>query len=201
MEDGQLIIAVSREFGSAGHVIAEHLAKHYNLPLYDDNFLKEVLSDKGVENSEIHKYDEKHKRFGVYRAVRGMDSSPEAIIAKMQFEFLKKKASAGESYVIVGRCAETVLKEYPALVSIFVMGDKKEKIERISEIYNLPPDKAERLRIEKDYKRRKYHNNYCDMKWGDSRNYQICINSSKIGIDGTLAVLICYIDEKRKHKH
>jgi len=199
MENKQLIIAVGREFGSAGHVIAEKLAEHFGLPYYDKNFLKEVLEDKGVQDSEIHQYDEKHKRLGIYRAVRGMDSSPEAVIANMQFDFLKKKAEKGESFVIVGRCAEYVLKDCPALVSIFVLGNQQEKIDRIMKHHNLSPKKAEELRIEMDAKRKKYHNNHCEGKWGDSRNYDISINSSKLGIDETLNVLINYIEAwKRK---
>ena len=61
MSDRQLIIAVGREFGSAGHLIAERLAEHFSLQLYDKNFLEEILKDKGIDNDKIHQYDEKHK--------------------------------------------------------------------------------------------------------------------------------------------
>lgn len=198
MRDKQLIISVGREFGSAGHVIAEKLAEHFELPLYNEDFLKKVLGDKGICNNEIHKYDEGHKRFGVYRSVRGMDSAPETIIANMQFDYMKKKAESGESFVIVGRCSETVLKEYPALVSIFVLGDKEEKIKRIATKHNLSLDEAEKLRCEKDKQRKKYHNHYCEGKWGDSRNYDISINSSKLGIDETTRILIDYIESRER---
>ena len=198
MRDKQLIISVGREFGSAGHVIAEKLADFFNLPLYIKNFLKEVLEDKGIDNSEIHKYDEEHKRFGVYRSVRGMDSAPETIIANMQFDYMRKKAESGESFVVVGRCSETVLKECPALVSIFILGDKKEKLNRIVIKHNLSLEEAEKLRREKDEKRKKYHNHYCEGKWGDSRNYDISINSSKLGIDETTRILIDYIESRER---
>jgi len=198
MENKQLIISVGREFGSAGHVIAEKLAEHFGLPYYDKNFLKEVLDDKGIQDSEMHQYDEKHKRLGIYRAIRGMDSSPEAVIANMQFDFLKKKAENGESFVIVGRCSESVLKDYPALVSIFVLGDKQEKIDRIMKHHNLSPKKADALRMEMDAKRKKYHNNHCETKWGDSRNYDISINSSKLGIEETMNILIDYIEARQR---
>ena len=200
MDNKQLIIAVGREFGSAGHIIAEKLAEHFGLSYYDKNILKEVLDDKGIQNSEIHQYDEKHKRLGIYRTVRGMDSSPEALIANLQFDFLKKKAEQGESFVVVGRCAESVLKGYPALVSIFVLGDKQDKVKRIAEHHNLSLEEADAFRMKMDDKRKKYHNQYCEGKWGDSRNYEISINSSKIGIEKATEILIDYIEARQRDK-
>ena len=196
MSGRQLIIAVGREFGSAGHLIAERLAENFSLQLYDKNFLEEILKDKGIDNDKIHQYDEKHKRFGMYRTVRGMESSPEAIIANMQFEYLKKKAASGESFVIVGRCAEYVLRDCAALVSIFILGDKEEKINRVMDVHNLTSEKADKIRMEKDASRKKYHNQYCEGKWGDSRNYDISINSSKLGVDVTVSILINYIEAR-----
>lgn len=193
----QLILTVGREFGSAGHEIAEKLAKHFNVPLYDKNLLKEVLDDKGVQSNEVEKYDESHKKIGIYRSVRGLDSSPETIIANMQFEFLQKKAERGESFVVVGRCAESILKDHPAMISIFILGNAQDKKERIIRLYKISSDEAEKLRKEKDAKRKKYHNTYCEGKWGDSRNYDISINSSKLGVEKTLQMLIEYINERR----
>lgn len=194
----QLILTVGREFGSGGREIAQKLAEHYDLPLYDNNLLKEVLSSKDtVQSKELERYDETKKRVGIYRTVRGIDSSPENSVAHMQFDFLKKKAEAGESFVVVGRCAETVLKEYPAMISIFVLGDKQEKLERIVRLYEVSAAKAEKMMADNDNRRKKYHNNYCKVKWGDSRNYEISINSSKLGVDETLKILIAYIDARR----
>lgn len=194
----QLILTVGREFGSGGREIAQKLAEHYNLDLYDNNLLKEVLNKKDTQNKKFEKYDETQRRIGVYRTVRGMDSSPENIIATMQFDFLKKKAESGESFVVVGRCAETILKKYPGVICIFILGDKEEKLKRVMKLHELSSDEAEKLIKEKDKKRKKYHNSYCEVKWGDSRNYDICINSSKLGVDETVEFLIDYIDKRSK---
>lgn len=194
----QLILTIGREFGSGGREIAQKLAQHYNLPLYDNGLLKEICEEKSLKDEELQRYDESQKRFGVYRTVRGMDSSPEGTVAHMQFSFLKKKANEGESFVVVGRCAETVLKDCPAMISIFVLGDKEEKLDRIIKLYNLSPEKAQRMIEEKDNKRKRYHNSYCEGKWGDSRNYDISINSSKLGVDETVSVLVDYISARRK---
>ena len=118
-------------------------------------------------------------------------------IANIQFNYLKKKAEEGESFVVVGRCAETVLKEYPALVSIFVLSDWDAKVKRVMRIYGLSEREAESYITRKDRKRREYHNYYCDIKWGDSRNYDISINSSKLGEEETAKMLAEYVKKRR----
>lgn len=190
----QLIISVGREFGSGGHEIAEKLAKHYNLPLYDHNLLDELAEGKHLNVAHLKEMDEKHTL--LKRTVRGFSSSPQENVSLMQFEYLQKKASKGESFVIVGRCSEDVLKEYDSMVSIFILGDKDVKRERVMRLYDLPANLAERLMHEKDMKRKRYHNGFCDGKWGDSRNYDISINSSTLGIDETAEILIDFIEKK-----
>lgn len=190
----QLIISVSREFGSGGHEIAQNLAKAYHLPLYDHNLLDEIAKDKNLNKDELAEHDEKKKNPLLYRTVRGLSSSPAQNIALLQFDYLKKKAAAGESFVIVGRCSETVLKEYDGLVSIFVRGDLDKKTARVCEKYNLTAEKAHKLIATKDSKRKKYHDDHCEGKWGDSGNYDLCVNSSKLSMENTIRLLTTYID-------
>ena len=135
--DSQLIISIGREFGSAGHEIAQHLAEHYNIPLLDSNLLKEVAKEKNMDIQKFHGLDEKNKKYGLYRTVRGFSSHPEDNVAFLQFDYLRKKAEKGESFVVVGRCSEDVLKEYDSLISIFILGDMECKKQRIKELYNL----------------------------------------------------------------
>lgn len=194
----QLIISVGREFGSGGHEIAERLAKHYGIQLLDHNLLDEIATEKSLDVKPLKELDEKHKNVLSSRTVRGFSSSPEENVYLLQFEYLQKKADNGDSFVIVGRCSENVLKDYDGMVSVFILGDKKEKVQRIMELYQLPESLAEKLICEKDVKRKRYHNGFCEGKWGDSRNYDISVNSSKLGIDGTMEVLIDFIDRKRQ---
>lgn len=194
----QLIISVGREFGSGGHVIAEKLADRFGLKLYDNNLLAAVAEEKNVMHHTIEMYDEKPKSKLFSRTVRGHSSSPQEHVANMQFEYLKKMASEGKSFVVVGRCAETVLKESPALISVFILGDRKCKLERIKEKYQLSEDEARQLAQKKDMKRKLYHNGHCKGKWGDSRTYDLTINSSRLGIDGTVDILEGYIRERMK---
>lgn len=196
----QLIISVGREFGSGGHEIAELLAKHYEIPLLDHNLLDEIAAEKGLDSSKLKYLDEKHKNVLFHRKVKGFSTSPEENLYLMQFDYLQKRAKKGDSFVVVGRCSEHVLKEFDCMISIFILGDKDKKVERVKEIYQLSEGNAERLCQEKDAKRKRYHNGYCDGKWGDSRNYDISINSNCLGVEETTNLLIDFIDKKREMK-
>lgn len=193
----QLIISLGREFGSGGHEIAEKLAKHYNIQFLDQNLLDEATKEKDLDTEELKSLDEKHTSKLFKRTVRGFSSSPQENVSLMQFDHLQKKAKAGESFVVVGRCSEDVLKDCDAMISVFILGDKDVKKERVMRLYDLNEFMAEHLMHEKDTKRKRYHNGFCEGKWGDSRNYDISINSSILGIDATVDVLIDFIDRKR----
>lgn len=196
----QLIISIGREYGSGGHEIAEKLASKLDLPLYDRNMLEEIALDKNVDHSELEKYDESPKKTLLSRTVRGLSTSNEQNIANMQFDYLKRKASQGKSFVVVGRCAETVLKGNDSLISIFIIGDMENRINRIAKLRNMTIDEAKSAVNRHDKTRKAYHNSYSDMKWGDSRNYDITINSSKIDLDEIVEVLLSYIDKRTGKK-
>lgn len=193
----QLIISIGREFGSGGHVIAEALAKRFNIPMYDHNLLDHIAEEKNLNAEELKKFDEKPRNVLLSRTLKGHSSSPSDHIAMMQFDYIKKKAEKGESFVIVGRCAEMVLKECDGMISIFILGDKECKTKRVMEVYDVSKEEARKKMERHDVYRKQYHNSYCDSKWGDSRSYDLCINSSRLGIEGTVAMLADYIRARR----
>lgn len=192
----QIMIAISREFGSGGHEIADRIAKDLGLTIYDRNILDEIAEEKNVEVEYLEKYDEKPKRLIISRRVGAYSNSMEEILADMQFEYIRKKADSGESFVIVGRCAETVLRDREGLISIFILGDREAKLARIKEKFQLNDADALAKMLRHDKKRKQYHNRHSDGKWGDSRNYDLCINSSRLGIDKTVELLEDYIRER-----
>ena len=192
----QFIISVGREFGSGGRVIAEALAKKFNVPLYDRHLITDIAEKTGLSPEEIEKYNENPKHRIVSRSVRGFSNSIEDNIAEMQFNIIDQKAQSGESFVVVGRCSETKLKKYPVLISLFILGDMSEKIKRVMEVYNLSEDEAKKLIEKKDKKRKRYHNYHCSGHWGDSRLYDLSINSSRLGIEGTIDCLAEYISAR-----
>ena len=103
-------------------------------------------------------------------------------------------ADQGKFFVIVGRCAETALSYVDGLVSIFILGDEEAKIQRIRSLHpELSHDETRRLMAKEDWKRKSYHNYYCKGKWGDACTYDLTINSSRMGLDGTADALEQYI--------
>ena len=190
----QLIITVGREFGSGGHIIAAKLAEHFGIQLLDSNILAEVAKKSNASEEYLKKYVESARNLFFSRTVNGFSNSPEEIIAQMQFDYIKQKSDAGESFVVIGRCADYILRENPALVRVFVLGDTEAKIKRTAEREGISEDKA-KIRMEQADKRRKYfHNTHSENKWGDSRSYDITVNSSKLGLDSTVELLIKYIE-------
>ncbi|SKA64079.1 Cytidylate kinase [Eubacterium uniforme] len=195
----QIIISVGREFGSGGRYIAEQLSKRFDIPLYDRHLITEIAQKTGMTEEQVNKYNEAPKIKILSRTVNGYSNSIEDNIAEMQFDIIDKKAKDGESFVVVGRCSETKLKEYPALVSLFVLGDMDKKIKRVMEIYELNEEDAKKFITKKDKKRKRYHNYHCQGKWGDSRLYDISVNSSKLGVDKTVDFIEEYIKARMEN--
>lgn len=196
----QVIISINREYGSGGHEIAEKIARDLELPLYDRNLLDEIAKENDINVEHFEGFDEKPKRPIISRKVRGLSNSMEEHLANMQFEYLKKKSESGESFVVVGRCSETILRDNENLISIFVLADRGDKVSRVEEKYELSSSEALMKMNRHDRNRRFYHNSHSSYRWGDSRGYDLCVNSSRLGLDGTVKMLEHYIAERQNVK-
>ena len=192
----QIIISISREYGSGGHYIAEKLAKDLGIILLDHNLLDKISEEKGMNLADYKNFDESPKKPFVSGTVRGMSNSAEENLAQIQFDYLREKAEAGTSMIIVGRCGDYILKDRKELIRIFVLADQKDKIKRIMKVRKMSEAEAKRAILRHELKRKRYHNYYADTKWGDSRHYDICINSSKLGLDQTVAFLKEFIAKR-----
>ncbi len=197
----QLIISVGRQFGSGGHEIADMLAGRFGLPLYDKNLLHEMAESSHMDAAKLEKYDEHPKNHLFSRQVNGYSNSPEENIANMQFDYLRRLAAEGKSFVIVGRCSEAVLRQYAGkgLVRIFVLADTDFKTGRVRSSYNISEKEAREMIVRIDRQRKQYHNMHCDCKWGDARNYDICVNSGLLGTEETADYLETYILAAMRH--
>lgn len=194
----QLIISVGREFGSAGHVIAEEIARRLDLPFYDYQLLRKVADENDVDIKVMEKYDEIPRVPFLSRSGNGSSNSPSYNIAMMQFDYLRKMAFEGQSFVVVGRCSDVILKGYSGLIRIFILADMEDKIVRTCELFGMDRVSAEEAIILQNTKRKEYHNYYCEARWGDSRNYDISINRSTLGIEGTTDFLMDFIEKRRE---
>lgn len=194
----QIIIAIGREFGSGGHLVAKKLAEHYNIPLYSKELLDEVAKDGRYSKEVLERFDEKPMNFAFIPVPAGGTTiSLEQDIAIRQFNFIRKKANEEkESFVIVGRCAEEILSDNPNMISAFILGDKDTKTKRVMEREGVDEKTARNMMKKMDKMRKVYHNFYCESKWGDSRTYDICIKIGKVDVDTATDMIIKYIDSR-----
>ncbi len=189
----QCIISISREYGSGGRDIATLISEKLDLPIYNRDLIREIANQMHMEESELKKYDEKARNRLLSRSVGKYTNSMEEILIERQFDWIREKADSGESFVIVGRCAETVLRGRPGLISVFVTGEEEFKIQNIMRYLSVGEEEAKDEQVKMDRKRRNYHNRYSDHKWGDSGSYDLIINSTPLGVEGTSDLLIQYI--------
>ena len=109
-----------------------------------------------------------------------------------QFDTIKKIADEGPC-ILVGRCADYALESYDNVVSVFIHADLEARISRISRIYDLPANKAKDRIVKTDKKRASYYNYYTNKRWGDADSYELCLNSSKLGIEGAAKAIEQYV--------
>ncbi|MBQ6633938.1 MAG: cytidylate kinase-like family protein [Ruminococcus sp.] len=200
------IVTISREFGSGGREIGKKLSEKLDVPFYDKELLEMASKESGIARELFVKNDESYTNSFLYSLVMGnYPVSPDGRlnpelplnhkIFLAQFETIKKLAEKGPC-VIVGRCADYVLKEMPNVIDFFVSGNMYDKKKRILERYDIEKPKVEDFIRKTDKRRASYYNYYTDMKWGDARNFDLCINSSKSGIDGAVELMMAYINIK-----
>jgi cytidylate kinase len=192
----QIIISIGREYGSAGHEIGRKLAAKLEIPFYDRNLLDEFADQKDVDADLLAKYDEKPRRLFFSRtiSVRGqsVNNSPAQNVADIQFALLKGKAYDDDSFVVCGRCADEVLKEFPGMFSVFITADYDAKVKRVMEKRNMSEKEAKKTIEKHDKTRRAYHDYFAKTKWGQAGSYDLCVNSTVLGIEGTVDMLADY---------
>lgn len=185
------VITISREYGSGGRFIGKLIAEKLGISFYDSELLTKASDLTGISKSCLENYDEtKESAFSYAQGLYGMDMSLGQKVFLAQFETIKKIASA-ESCVIVGRCADYVLKDFKNVVKVFICAPMEDKVQRAIQYYNINPNKAEAIIRKKNKKRRSYYNFYTDKDWGKPSDYDLCINS-KNGIDTAVEAIIAY---------
>ncbi len=194
----QIMIAIGRQFGSGGHEVARRLAKSLDIPLYDRNMLNEIGEARLGGAQAIEKFDEAPSSV-FSRHVRGISNAPQDAVSHQVFNFIRSRAEAGESFIVLGRCGEEVLKDYPGMMSFFIWADEDFKIKRTVEHDDQTTERDAVVLMRKiDRKRESYHNEYASGKWGETSNYHCTVNSSRLGIDGTVDFIENYIALRKK---
>ena len=197
--DKQLIISISREYGSGGKEIGKRLAERLGIPLYDRNLLEEVASKMLVEANTLAKWDEKPRRAFFSRTVRGYNNSPAENVAELQFALLKSKAADEDSFVIIGRCSDEIFAGIAPVISVFIAGDEDAKVKRIMEVRGMSERQAKKAIIRHDSTRRAYHDHFCKHKWGLPDTYNLSLNSSRMGIEDCVEIIYQYVKQWQKN--
>lgn len=189
----QTIIALGRQVGSGGHRIARMLARRLDLPLYDKKLITEIAAQNHLDPKLVAQHEEAPKNRLFSRTVRGLNNSFEADLAQLQFRFLEEKADEGGSFLVLGRCAEYILRDRPGLISLFICRDLEERVRIIQQAQDLSPEEALDFINKGDKRRADYHSEHCPTLWGHSESYDLTINTSRLGLEGTADFLEEYI--------
>ncbi len=192
--ESHLIISIGRQIGAGGLGVARLLAQEFGLKVYDKELLAEVARESGLDETCFEKRDEKSSRgvlgalqafrslFGVYNRAGSESVMNEDKLFQIQSEVMRGIA-AKEDCIIVGRCADYILRDEPRLVTVFICASLDTRVKRIMEGEKMSEEDARRYVEQGDRKRAAYYNYYTFKKWGDSASYDLCIDASTLDDD------------------
>ena len=191
--DKKLVITISREYGSGGRYIGKLVADKLGIKLYDKEFINKLSKETGLSEDYIESNEQKRESIdGLY--YNGMSNADELFVKEAE---LIKKVANKESCVIIGRCADFVLKDKKNVIKVFVYNNMENKIKRAEKFYNIDKKKAEKEINKINKLRANHYKHYTDREWQNHENYDICINSDALGVEKS-ADLICEIVENKE---
>ncbi len=185
------VITIGREFGSGGREIGEILAERLGIPCYDKEIVEQVAIESGLLKEEVEKKGEYLSASGKMSTIFTLynlysNMTKDDIIWHAQVKVINELADKGPC-VIVGRCADYILRERSDVYNIFIYSDMDKRIERVKKLY--PAVAPEKLIREKDKKRAAYYEHFTEMKWGEARHYDLCLNSAALGTDKCVDII------------
>lgn len=190
-----MIITIGRQHGSSGREIARLLAEKLNYKCYDKEIVDEAANHSDFSRDLIDAFDEKRmSAFILHAGGYGLNENfrLNMQVVSAQFEAMRNIADKGDC-IFVGRCADYILRDHDDLVSVFILGDMDERLKCLECRQGLDEAEARKKIKEVDKDRSSFYRYYSDQTWGDAQNYDMCINSSKLGVEGTVQVILDYI--------
>lgn len=201
MSKEKIIINIGRQLGSGGRVIAKMLADDFGCAFYDKEILNLAAKESGFSEEFFEQHDEHWK---IFKSLFHMHTqhvsdnnfyqnkfSQESLF-QFQAEAIRKAADEG-SCVFVGRCADYILRDYPNTVNIFITADLDFRVQQVAKRHQCDKEAALKIINNKESNRASYYNYYTGKKWGHSQSYDICINSSILGLEKTEKLLVDFI--------
>ena len=191
------VITISRQFGSGGRFVAKMLAERLGIPYFDNELITMAAKESGyaenifekAEQMSSHSFLYSVSMFGSAAGVYGLPLSDKVFL--VQSDIIKKCAEQGPC-VIVGRCADYVLRDYPNVINFYLYSDIDSKIERYKKYYNEDEKNDKEIKdeiIRRDKKRAAYYNYYTTQRWGEIENYHLSIHTDAVGVDGCVDIL------------
>lgn len=201
---GKLIITIARQYGSGGKTVGEMLAKELGINCYDRELMRMASDQSGIAEGLFGKADEKLKNSPLFRITKNVykgqlfpPESDEFTSNDNLFNFQAKvirELAEEESCVIIGRCGDYILREYDNVVRVFVHGSRDFCLARAKERLGFEHDKdVEKYIAKTDKYRADYYRYYTGSDWYDARNYDLCLDSSKLGFEKTVEEIKAYI--------
>ncbi|MDO4545148.1 MAG: cytidylate kinase-like family protein [Bacillota bacterium] len=203
MDRKKKIITISREFGSGGRLIGKRLAEKLDVPYYDKELLDRIAEESGFCKEMMEDAEMKAKNSFLYSLASAMgtgEAGPESLSLNerfflAQFDTIRKIAEEG-SCVIVGRCADYILRGMPEATNVFIYAEEEDKIKRAVQEYGVPEDSVKKLMKDTDKARANYYSYHTGRKWGQHVNYNLSIDSGYIEIEDVVDLIIKYSEVK-----
>ena len=198
-----IVITVARQYGSGGKTIGEMFAKKMGIPCYGSNLLEMASEESGIAEHLFRQLDEKLQNSPILRMTTDVytgdvipPSSSDFVSAKNLFNYqakIMKRLAETESCVIIGRAADFVLKDYPNVVSVFVHASEEFNLARAMERNSMTESEMQKFIAKTDKYRADYYRHYTGREWTDARNYDLCLNSGKLGFEKCVEEIKAYI--------
>ena len=192
------IITISRAFGSGGRTIGKEVAKRLNIPYYDKELVDKVAEESGFHADFIEEAGEYAPVTNSFLFNIAVSPNPMAMMNTMsmadqlfvcQTNVIRRLADEGPC-VIIGRCADYILKDRDDCLHVFIHADMAHRAERIVRLYGETKQSPEKRLTYKDNKRRVYYKHYTNRNWGEAQNYHVCLNSGLVGVEKCVDIIV-----------
>ncbi len=205
----EYVITISRGFGSGGKTIGRMLAQRLDIDYFDNDLLRLASEESGINIELFGKADEKVKAnlFKKYNRSYG-----ERVISPDSAEFISddnlfnyqakiiRDLAEKQNCILIGRCADYILRNEKKAIRIFVCADEDFCVNKVVELYGLDPDDAKKKIDKIDKSRAAYYKYYTGKEWNDPLNYDLCVNTSNVGFDGAVDIIIDYLQRRTGKK-
>ena len=198
-----IVVTIARQYGSGGKTIGEMYAKEMGIPCYGSNLLQMASEESGINETLFRQLDEKLRNSPLLRMTTDVydgkvipPGNKDFVSAKNLFNYqaeVIKRLAKTETGVIVGRAADFVLKDYPNVVSVFVHASEEFNLARAMERNSMTTEEMKKFIATTDKYRSEYYKHYTGREWSDARNYDLCLNSGKLGFEKCVEEIKAYI--------